>query len=172
MEKKELAVGDSTRVKLIFNTGHYSSQVRKSARIMCNAAGIVPRLNIAADVKRDMDSVDVYRALPTLVDLDTERPENQKDPWNYQVTLKNVSDEDLEFSVVSMPHHYVHIDFPSGLKLGPGDEKTFKVEFEPGIADELFTESFTIEASDAKHTRTTIPLVKSRRWGPAPLSSL
>lgn len=146
--------------------------VRKSARVMCNAAGIVPRLNISADVQRYMDSIDTYRAEPYLVDLDSERPENQKDPWSYEVTLKNVSDQDLEFKVVSMPHQYVHIDFPDGLKLGPGDSKAFQVKFDKDIADDLFTESLTVEASDAKHTRLTVPLVKSRRWGPAPLSSL
>jgi len=65
LEKKELAVGDSTRVELIFSTGHYSSKVKKSARIMCNSAGTIPRLVISADVRKSMDSLDVYQIART-----------------------------------------------------------------------------------------------------------
>ena len=171
MEKKELAVGDSTRVELIFSTGHYSSKVKKSARIMCNSAGTIPRLVISADVRKSMDSLDVYQIAPDKIDLDENRPEDQKHAWEYEFTLKNVSDQDLTFTVVSKPHEYVEIDdFPDHGSVGPGKEKTFKVKFSKDISGDIFAKSFTIEASDADHTRMTIPFVKSMRWGPAPTS--
>jgi hypothetical protein len=170
LDKKELAVGDSTKVELIFSTGHYSSSVKKSARIMCNSAGTIPRLQIGADVRKSMDSLDIFAVEPYLIDLDKDRPEDQKHAWEYQFTLKNMTDADLSFTIVSQPHEYCEIDFPENKAIGPGKDKTFKIKFEKGIADDIFAKSFTIEASDEAHTRMTIPFVKSMRWGPAPTS--
>jgi hypothetical protein len=155
---------------LIFSTGHYSSNVRKSARILCNSTGRVPRLSIQADVKKDMDSIDVYRIFPYKVDLDNDRPEDQKHPWQYEFTLKNVSEQPLSFSVVVAPLEYAEVNFPENVTVDPGGEKTFSVKFNDGIADDVFSKSFTIEANDDKHTRLTVPFGKDMRWGPAPTS--
>jgi hypothetical protein len=170
LDKKELAVGDSTRVELIFSTGHYSSSVRKSARIMCNSAGTIPRLTVAADVRKNMDSLETYTVEPYKIDLDLDRPEDQKHEWEYEFVLKNLSDTELSFTIISKPDGYCEIDFPEGKGIKPGKDKKFKIKFEKDIADDIFAKSFTIEASDEKQTRMTIPFVKSMRWGPAPTS--
>jgi len=170
LDKNVLAAGDSTLVNVIFSTGHYSSTVRKSARILSNAAGNVPRLSFSADVQRNMDSIDVYRVKPYLVDLDDNWQELQANGWTTPIALHNVSDRDLTFHVVSKPQDHVRVDFPDGLTVGPNEQETFRVTFQEGVADELFTGSLTLEANDPAHTRVTIPLVKDRRWGPAPLS--
>ncbi|MBD3298061.1 MAG: hypothetical protein GF341_05345 [candidate division Zixibacteria bacterium] len=170
MDKKELAVGDSTRVKLIFSTGHYSSRVTKSARIICNAAGRLPRLTISADVQKYMDSLDVFTLEPYSLNLDADLA--MSGAMDYTFTLKNLHDTDLEFTVVSMPYEMVDVDLPDNVSLDAGEERQFKIRFGDNVAGELFTESITFEANDPANTRMTIPIVKSRRWGPAPTSSL
>ena len=156
---------------MIFSTGHYTSKTRKSAQILCNAAGNVPRLTIIADIVPNPDSINVFQVSPSLLDLDKDRPQDQKHPWEYQFTVKNVSTEDLKFTIVSKPDRYMQLDFPENKKIGPGSEKIFKVKFDQKMADDLFSKSLTIEASDSTHTRFTVPISKARRWGPAPTSS-
>ena len=157
-------------MELIFSTGHYSSKVTKSARILCNSTGQVPRLVFIADVRKNMDSLNVFDVKPYLVDLDKNRPEEQKHPWEYDFRLKNNSKEDLQFKLISAPGGFVDIDFPENKEIGPGKTKEFKVRLDRDIAGEIFSKSITIEASDAAHTRLTIPLFKKMRWGPAPRS--
>lgn len=133
---------------------------------MSNATGVVPRLTVAVDVRPKMDSVDVFQVSPTMVDMDKMRPEEQKRAWEYEIALKNVSDQDLSFSLVSKPEQFVKIDFPEKKKISAGSEKTFKVKVDPAVAEELYSKSITIEASDEARTRLTVPIMKSMRWGP------
>lgn len=142
----------------------------KSAQILCNATGNIPRLTIIADVMLNPDSVDLFQVHPLVVDLDKDHPQDQKKPWEYDFKIKNISPSDLSFTVVSRPDKYVQIDFPADKTITPGAEKTFAVKINPKMADDLFNKTITIEASDAKHTRYSIPISKTRRWGPVPTS--
>ncbi len=142
----------------------------KSAQILCNATGNIPRLTIIADVMPNPDSVDLFQVHPLMVDLDKDRPQDQKKPWEYELKVKNVSPSDLSFTVVSHPDKYVRIDFPENKKIAPGSEKSFTIKFDQKMADDLFNKTITLEASDAKHTRYSIPISKTRRWGPTPTS--
>jgi hypothetical protein len=117
-----------------------------------------------------MDSLDIYRVFPYTLDLDNDRPEDQKHAWQYELTIHNVSEQPLSFAVIAAPTEYVDVDFPENESIDPGDEKTFRVKFSDGIADDVFAKSFTIEANDEKHTRFTVPFTKQMRWGPAPTS--
>lgn len=165
-----LAVGDSTDVEIIFNTGHYSSKTSKSASIICNSQGAAPSLSITAHPMKAMDSLKVFTISPALVSLDSLRPEEQKRPWEYEFAVRNVSSEELELALISSPHEFVQVDVPGG-SISPGSEKTVKVRVDHGIADQLFNKSFTLEASDSARTRITVPLSKAMRWGPAPVSN-
>lgn len=155
---------------MIFSTGHYTSKTRKSAQILCNAAGNIPRLTIIADIVPNPDSIGVFQVSPSALDLDKDRPQDQKHPWQYEFTVKNVSPDDMKFTIVSKPDRYVEVDFPENKKVSAGGEKTFKMKFDQKMADDLFNKSVTIEASDSTHTRFTVPISKARRWGPAPTS--
>lgn len=157
-------------MELIFSTGHYSSKTRKSAQILCNAAGNIPRLTLVVDVVANPDSVSVFQVKPAMVDLDANRPQDQKEPWQYVFAVKNVSEQDLKFTIVSRPDKYVEVDFAENKTVSAGGERTLKLKVDQIIAEELFNKSVTIEASDAAHTRFTVPIAKARRWGPAPTS--
>jgi hypothetical protein len=170
LKKKELAVGDSTDVEIIFSTGHYSSRVNKSASVICNAPGAGSALSIIAHPIKDPDSLTTYTFTPYQIDMDASRPDAQKKPWEYEVAVRNVSAEPLALTVVSRPDRFVEVEVPNG-EIKPGKEKTIRIRIEPEVADTLFTKSFTVEASDSARTRFTFPIKKSMRWGPAPTSS-
>ena len=162
-----LAVGDSTDVELIFNTGHYTSRVNKSASIICNAPGMAPSLNIIAIPTASPDSLKVFRVAPPAVSLDSLRPEQQPHAGEYDFVVHNVSNEDLDLKLVSVPYEFIDVDMPSG-SIKPGGDKTIKVKIGDSVADQIFTKSFTLEASDSTKTRLTIPISKAMRWGPTP----
>ncbi|MEW5875678.1 MAG: DUF1573 domain-containing protein [Candidatus Zixiibacteriota bacterium] len=160
IEKRQLAVGDSTRVELIFSTGKMNSKVRKSATIMSNAAGIVPKLAFSADVRTSPDSLELYTVVPARVDLDKSKPGEQKTPWEYELTLKNTTDIGLTFSLVSQPDKFITVDLPANTTVDAGQDKSFTVRIDPSAEGHVITKSFTIEASDDARTRMTIPVVK------------
>lgn len=165
-----LAVGDSTDVELIFNTGHYSSRTSKSASIISNSSSMSPSLTITAHPVKSIDSLKLFTVSPAKISLDSLRPEEQKRPWEYELTVRNVASEAIQLSLVSSPHGYLEVDLPGG-SISPGSEKTIRVKVDQGVADELFSKSFTIEASDSARTRLTVPISKAMRWGPAPISN-
>lgn len=165
-----LAVGDSTDVEIIFNTGHYSSKTTKSASIICNSPGMSPALSISAFPVKDPDSLKLFVVEPAQIKLDSVRPEEQKHPWEYELTVRNVASETIDLSLVSAPYEFVEIDIPGG-SLSPGSEKTIKVKVDRNVADQLFNKSFTLEASDEAKTRLTVPISKAMRWGPAPTAN-
>jgi hypothetical protein len=170
LKKKELAVGDSTDVEIIFSTGHYSSRVMKSASIICNTPGMAPGLSISAYPINSPDSMKLFTLTPYELDLDANRPDSQKHAWEYEVAVKNVSAGEFALKVVSQPDRFIEVDVPDS-DIKPGKEKTIKIKVTPDVADTLFTKSFTVEASDSAKTRFTFPIKKSMRWGPAPTSS-
>lgn len=165
-----LAVGDSTDVEIIFNTGHYSSKTTKSASIICNSPGMSPALSISAFPVKSTDSLKFFVVTPAQIKLDSLRPEEQDHPWEYELTVRNVASQAIELSLVSAPYEYVEVDLPGG-SISPGGEKTIKVKVDRGIADQLFNKSFTLEASDEARTRLTVPISKAMRWGPAPTAN-
>ena len=168
---QDLAPGESTHVELIFSSGHYGSHVTKNAHILSNESGNVPDLKFHADVRPRpmMDSLDVFAVTPCLVDLD-----NNKDPndhaLEYHLSLINRSDQDLSFRLVDQPTGLVDLDFPAGQTVHPGETVKIAARFDKAVASEVFTKSFTIEASDKDHTRLTVPISKTMRWGPASTS--
>ena len=169
-EPKTLTTGESTHVELVFATGQFSSSVTKNAKIISDASGIIPRLLFHADVRPAMDSVDVFAVQPYKIDLDQNEDADATPNLEYPFMLKNRSDANLTFSVVSAPDGLVTIDFPAGKAVAPGGELPFKAVFDKGIADDVFTKSFTIQASDANKTRLTVPISKTMRWGPVSTS--
>lgn len=110
----------------------------------------------------------VFKVEPFQIALDSLKRDEHKRSLEYEVTLKNVSPDPIELSLVSAPTELIRVQMPDGT-LKPGKEKTIKIKFDREIADETFTKSFTIEASDSAKTRITVPITKNQRdLKPAP----
>ncbi len=113
----------------------------------------------------------MFTATPHTLDLDLDRPEEQAHAWQYEVAIKNVSDEGFSLTMVAAPAgESIGIELPGGT-IRPGSSKTITVTIDPAVAEQLFTRSFTVEASDEAKTRYTLPIQKKMRWGPTPMSA-
>ncbi len=130
---------------------------------------MAPSLNIIAIPTASPESLTVFRVTPAAVSLDSLRPEQQPHAGEYDFVVHNVSNEDLDLKLVSIPYEFLKVDVPSG-SIKPGHDKTIKVKVDDSVADQIFTKSFTLESSDSTKTRLTVPISKAMRWGPTPTS--
>ena len=97
--------------------------------------------------------------------LDSIRPDNPNKKWKFKLAMQNLSEEKVKAHLVSGPTDLMKIKIP-GKDIKPGKERYIELEFDDEILDELFTKSLTIELNDSSTTRYTIPITKTRRWGP------
>ena len=81
----------------------------------------------------------------------------------YTISLKNISNEDLDVKLVSNHPTFFNVDVPNR-SIKPGKSRDIKVKLndpaQHGTAG--FEKSFTIELSDRMKTRYTIPVTYSK----------
>jgi hypothetical protein len=143
----------------------------KSARIMCNSVDDPPRLTLSVQPVKHPDSLDLFVLTPFELNLDKNIPENEGKPWEYEIAVRNVSEEKFKIAMVSPPaSEGIEVKMPRG-HIKPGKEKKIKIKIDPSMGGELFNKSFTIEASDSLNTRYTLPIAKKTVWKPEVTSS-
>jgi len=123
------------------------------------------RISIQATVLKVSDTAKPLMIEPMVVALDSIRPDNPEKDWKFKVALINVGEEKVKAHLVSGPTDLCEIKV-SSKDVKPGKEQYIELEFDDRILDEMFTKSLTIELDDSAATRYTIPIMKSRRWGP------
>ena len=69
LEKSEIAVGDSTRLEIIFNTKKYTKRITKSPRIQTNEGPPDKRVQIISEVVARPDSTYPVVIIPYKLDL-------------------------------------------------------------------------------------------------------
>ena len=163
-----LGPGDSTDVEVIFSTGLYSNQTRKSANVVSDVPHMVPPLTFSAYPQKNVDSLTPFIVTPHLVDLDSLKDQAQS--GSVEVRVRNTGNEPLSFKLVSAPSEWFTVDVPAG-SVAPGSDEALQVRFVKNLTEELLNKSFTIEASDSAMTRYTVPVQKTQRWGPTTTSS-
>lgn len=155
MNKKELAVGDSTELEIIYSTGKHRGAASKSPAINTNEGPPAKHVTIRTTVVEQPDStypitVNPYRLFVSRADT------IEVDETKFKI--KNVSDQDLDLKIVSQPYGYFGLDIPRTVKAGQTIECKLKVR--PDMLDKPFEKSITLELSDAAHSRFTIPVIR------------
>lgn len=163
MTKKELAVGDSTQLEIIFSTGTNVSKATKRPTITTNEGPPSRNVTITCDVVRAPDStypivIKPYRLFVSKAD--TIEIDEAK------FTIQNVSDQDLGINVASEPYGYFQLTLPEMIKAGQTAECKLKVNRE--FLAEPFEKSVTLELTDDSKTRFTIPVVRRFIGKPTP----
>jgi hypothetical protein len=74
-------------------------------------------------------------------------------------TIENVSDLDVELTLISRSKDYFELTLPKKVKAGEMVEGKVKVPYE--YLGSGWEKSFTVEANDMKKTRYTIPVKRS-----------
>jgi len=158
LEKTAIAVGDSTRLEIIFSTKKYKNVIRKSPRIETNEGGPTKNVRISTTVVERPDSTYPIIDTPYKLDLSqfTEKKVTDK-KWE----IANVSDQDLQITLVSSAPDYFEVDLPS--EVGAGQKVEAEVKLNDDVLDKSFEKSFTFEVSDEKHSRFTIPVKRTVR---------
>lgn len=159
LRQHDLAAGDSTDVELIFATGRYVSTVQKSATVVANSPGMTPALTFTATPVANPDSIPAVRLSPAILDLDSIPAGAQKKPGQYVLTVKNRTSAPVSLSLVSAPSSLMTVDVPDD-PIKPDKDETILVKLSKAAADSAFTKSFTVELSDAAHTRFTVPIFR------------
>lgn len=168
LKKRVLAAGDSTDVEVIFSTGAYSSNTRKSASIIADVPHMVPPLTFSAFPVKNVDSLTPFTVSPPLVNLDSLK--DQAMAGSLELQVKNTGTEPLTFKLISSPDDWFAINVPAG-SIAPGANESIRVHMIKAVGDEAMNKSFTIEASDSAMTRYTVPIQKSLRPGSKSQSS-
>jgi hypothetical protein len=155
LAKKELAVGDSTQLEIIYSTGKNVGKATKRPTITTNEGPPSRNVTISCDAVRAPDStypivIKPYRLFVSKAD--TIEIDEAK------FTIQNVSDQALGVNIASAPYGYFQLTLPKTLKAGETAECRLKVNRE--FLSEPFEKSVTLELTDASKTRFTIPVVR------------
>lgn len=153
-----LAVGDSTRLDIIFQTKQYRNSITKSPRIESSEGKPDKTVSITCHVVERPDSTFPIVISPYKLDL-SQFGERVRDQIKFKIT--NVSDQDLTISEVYVPTGWGTLTCPKTVKAKGTVEGLFKLN-KQGLA-KPFEQSFTIELSDAQKSRFTIPIKREIR---------
>lgn len=150
----ELAVGDSTEIELIFNSGRYKGNVFQSAAIFTNDT-TAERLfiSLTAKVTENPDSTFPLVISPPHLDFS---PVKDKKVVTGKVKIKNVSQEKIKFKLVDSPVGFFRIRF-SSKEIKPSELIKLEARLNRKMKDDSFKRSITVELDDKAKSRFTIP---------------
>lgn len=163
MEKKEIAVGDSTRLEIIFSTKKYNKKITKSPRIQTNEGPPDKRVQIVATVVARPDSTYPLVMKPYKLDL-TQFGEKVRDEIEFKIM--NKSDENIDIEMVSTYDELFEVDLPKSISAG--ETIKCKLKLKDAALKEKFEKSFTFKLNDERLSRYTIPVKRSIRNIAAP----
>ncbi len=158
MSKTELAVGDSTALEIIFNTGHYSKTQQKRPAISTNEGPEMKYVQIVCNVYVNPDSTYPIILQPYKFDISQY---GEKERSSLEFTVKNISDQDLDISLVDMPAGMFKITLPKKIKAG--QEGKGRIEILKDYVGKEFEKSATFQFSDKLNTRFTVPIKRTIR---------
>jgi hypothetical protein len=158
LDKNVLAPGDSTRLRIIFNTGRFKNTVRKSINVNTNSDQTASQLLIMSNILIRPDSTYPVVIKPYKLNI-SQFSEKIRDEMTFNIT--NVSDRDLNPSLVTFPKDLFEVILPKEIKAGENARGVLKLK-KAGLNEE-FKKSFTFELNDEKKTRFTIPVLRNLR---------
>ncbi len=153
-----LAVGDSTRLEIIYSTGMSKTSRSKSPRIETNEGPPVHRIRISAHGEARPDSTYPIVISPYKVDM-SQLTEKLVEKRKFEIT--NMSDQKLELELVDWARRYFEVELPKSIK--PGKTAEGEITIREYYLDESFQKSFTIQLNDKKSTRFTVPVTRTVR---------
>ena len=159
LKKRLLGVGDSTEIEIIFSAGNRrAGGFAKSPRLYTSDPNVTETtIRLKGNICDPQAPEDGQLLEFEPYGLYALIPKHQNE---YSISVKNISDQDLEMKLVSDHPDCMQVKLPNG-KLKAGKSKDIKVKLvDPEkYATSGFETSFTIQLSDSKNTRYSIPVV-------------
>lgn len=153
-----LAVGDSTKLEIIFSTKKYKKRMKKSPRITTNEGPPDKKVSIETIVVVHPDSTYPVIIEPYKVDL-SQFSDKKVDKREFEIS--NVSNEKLDLTLIAFPLGLMEIDLPKSID--PGETVSGKVVLNDEALARSFNKSFTFELGDENRTRFTVPVKRTLR---------
>ncbi len=158
MEKQEIAVGDSTKLEIIFNSGRYTRVITKRPKIITNEGPQGKRVEIISNVVQRPDSTFPIIIKPYKIDL-TQFGQKVRDEVVFKIT--NVSDMRLNTSMIAIAGDYFEVEMPE--TISAGETKEAKLKLKKDALGQEFEKSFTFSLNDPEQTRFTVPVKRNLR---------
>jgi len=136
--------------------------MKKSPRITTNEGPPDKKVNIEVEVVQFPDSTYPVVIEPYKVDL-SQFSEKKVDEREFEIA--NVSDQELELTLIAGPVDMMKIELPD--KIGAGKTEKGKVTLSEDALGESFEKSFTFELNDQNKTRFTVPVKRTLRAAPS-----
>ena len=132
--------------------------MKKSQRITTNEGPPDKKVNIEVTVVLHPDSTYPVVIEPYKIDL-SQFSEKKVDRREFEIS--NLSDQDLELTLIDAPVHMMKIDLPD--KIRAGKTAKGKVTLKDEALEDSFEKSFTFELNDENQTRFTVPVKRTLR---------
>ncbi len=168
-----LAVGDSTRLEIIFNTGSYKGTQTKSPVITTNEGPEVQSVVVVGKAESPKRTAKILANIFTNPDSTfpiTIKPAKASFPDTGETVVTelyfsvvNRSKQTLTPRLVSFPRTLVSINLPKTIPASGYADLSIKLK--DAALNKAFEKSVTFELNDTNHTRFTIPI---KRGNPAP----
>jgi hypothetical protein len=157
LEKAVLPPGDSTGLEIILSTRTYTGLQTKRPKIYTNIPepDSVHLVTIRANVITQPDSTFPIVITPYNFDISQFGPILRKD---LSFGIENVSDEDLEISIVEYPDSLFTITMPGTVAADSSIDG--HIELTPLAYGLEFEESITFELNDMAVSRFTVPITR------------
>lgn len=150
-----LAVGDSTRLEIIFATGYYRGLIIKRPALITNEADSVRRVRIETEVVVNPDSasplvispykLSIYQIGDTLVDS-----------MAFEIT--NVAKQNIDLNVVDIPGDLMELHLNE--RIDAGETGRGVVRLTEAAYGMTFDKSITLAVEGEENIRFTIPVVR------------
>lgn len=159
MKKTELAIGDSTKLEILYNTGSSVSRERKYVEVTSNdVASGFNRLEVTAEVKPKPDTLLTLTYSPYILEFIEEEKGKLKEN---KVEFINIGKEEYKFKILDYPRDLYEVKLSQEV-LKPGKKMELKVKPLKGFPRDNVRKSLTLEVKGEKEFRITIPLKKEK----------
>jgi hypothetical protein len=158
LTKKELAPGESTDLEIVFSTKRYRNRVVKSPRIVTNDGTSGTNVRIISTVVARPDSTYPIVIKPYKLDI-SQFGEKPRSEMKFHIT--NVSDVDIELTLIDKPDGLFDIKLPKSIDAG--ETAQAQLTLRDDAMDASFEKSITLELDDEQASRFTIPVKRSVR---------
>lgn len=162
MDKERLAVGDSTRLEIIFDTKTGRTRVTKRPKIYIQGSDLPRSVQITAHILPRPDSAYPITIKPYKLDISQF---GEKKRIKAGFTINNVSKLDLEIQVIDFQSRFIEVDFETTV-IKAGESASGKVTINSAKVDQSFEKSITFVVkgeSQKKPVRFTLPVKRTVR---------
>lgn len=156
LEKNNIAIGDSTRLEIIFSTKQYKSLITKHPKIQTNEGSGDKTLTFISNVVSNPDSTYPLIINPFIINF-TQASNKKND--NFVVNISNVTNQDLDLTLIDLAENLFDVKLPD--KIGAGKTASALVILKDEAKTLSFEKSITIEVNDANKSRFTMPVKQS-----------